>query len=105
MDYTYTRLEGGITMITVIVSDPSISGHARWETNERAQANLSVEKSALRCVSAWPLRLRLTITGLVLRILQRTHGNRTSITATRTTTIRTIQTGFEQFGDGAKYEV
>ncbi len=92
-------------MTTVIVRDPSISGHARWETNERAQANLGVEKSALRCVSAWPLRSQRPIIGLALRILQRTHGNRTSITAIRTTTIRTIQTVFEQFGDGAKYEV
>lgn len=92
-------------MATAIFRDLSISGHARWETNERAQANLGVEKSALRCVSAWPLRSQRTIIGLVLRILQRTHGNRTSITAIRTTTIRTIQTVFEQFGGGAKYEV
>lgn len=92
-------------MTTVIARDPSISGHARWETNERAQANLGAEKSAPRCVSAWPLRLLLTTTGLVQRTLQRTHGNRTSITAIRTTTIRTIQTVFEQFGDGTKYAV
>lgn len=90
-------------MTTVIPSDPSISGHARWVTNERAQANRGVEKSASRCVSAWPLRSQRTIIGLVLRILQRTLGNRTSITAIRTTTIRTIQTGFEQFGGGTKY--
>jgi hypothetical protein len=92
-------------MATAIFRDLSISGHDRWGTNERAKANLGVEKSALRCVSAWPLRSQRTIIGLVLRILQRTHGNRTSITAIRTTTIRTIQTVFEQFGGGAKYEV
>lgn len=92
-------------MTTVIARDPSISGHARWETNERAQANLGVEKSALRCVSAWPLRSQRTIIGLVPRILQRTHGNRTSITAIRTTTIRPIHTVCEQFGGGTKYAV
>jgi hypothetical protein len=89
----------------VIVRDPSISGLTRWETNERAQANLGVEKSALRCVSVGPLRSLLLITGLVLSFLQRTPANRTSITATRTTTIRTIQTVCEQFGGGIKYAV
>ncbi len=105
MDYTYRRLEGRITMIKVIVRDLSISGHARWETNERAKANLSVEKSALRCVSAWPLRLLLLITGPVLSFLLTTLANRTSIMATRTTTIRTIQTGCVQFGGRIKYAV
>jgi len=92
-------------MIKVIVRDPSISGHARWETNERAQANLGAEKSAPRYVSAWPLRLLLTTTGLAQSTRQRTHGNRTSITATRTTTIRTIQTMLEPSGGGISYVV
>jgi hypothetical protein len=94
-----------MTMTKVIVRDPSISGHARWETNERAQANLSVEKSALRCVSAWSLRLLLPIIGLVPSFRQRTRGNRTLIMAIRTTTTRTIRTVFAQFGDGLKYAV
>lgn len=92
-------------MTKVIVRDPPISGHARWETNERAQANLSAEKSALRCVSAWPLRLLLTTTGLVQSFLQRTHGNRTSIMATRTTTIRTTTTTPGLSGGGISYAV
>jgi len=89
-------------MAKVIVRDPSIAGHARWETNERAQASLNVENSALRRVSAWPLRSLLKTIGLVPRTQQRTHGNRTSIMATRTTTIRTIQTMCVLFGDRAK---
>jgi len=92
-------------MATVIVRGPSISGHTRWETNERVKTNLSVENSALRCVSVWPLRLLLKTTGLVQSTLQHTHGNRTSIMAIRTTTIRTIQTGFAPFGGGIKYAV
>jgi hypothetical protein len=89
-------------MAIAIFRDPSISGCDRWETNERVKTNLSVENSALRCVSAQPLRLLLKTTGLVQRTLQQTLGNRTSITAIRTTTIRTIQTGFAPFGGGIK---
>jgi hypothetical protein len=105
MDYTYPRLEGRLMMATAIFRDLSISGHDRWGTNERAKANLGVEKSALRCVSAWPLRSQRTIIGLVLRSLQRTHGFRASLTALRAPALRSIHSVFEQFGGGAKYEV
>lgn len=91
-----------MTMATVIVRDPSIAGHDRWATNEKAKASLSMENSLLRRVSAWPMRLLLTITGLVPRILQRTRGNRTSTMATRTTTIRVTTNGFGLFGGGIK---
>lgn len=91
-----------MTMATVIVRDPSIAGHDRWATNERAKASLSMENSVLRRVSAWPMRLRLPITGLVPRILLQTRGNRTSITGIRTTTIRITTTGFGLFGGGIK---
>ena len=94
-----------MTMTKVIVRDPSISGHARWETNERAQASRCAENSVQCRVSVWPLRLLLTITGLVLRIQLRTLGNRTSITAIRTTTIRTIQTGYVVSGGGINHAV
>jgi len=94
-----------LTMTKVIVRDPSISGHARWETNERAQASRCAENSAQCRVSVWPLRLLLPITGLVLRIQQRTLGNRTSTTAIRTTTIRTIQTGCVVSGGGTNHAV
>lgn len=87
-------------MAKAIVRDPSIAGHDRWETNERAKASLSVENSVLRRVSAWPMRLLRTITGQVPRILQRTRGNRTSITGIRTTTIRITTTGFVLSGGG-----
>lgn len=54
MDQTYRWREGGLTMAKVIVRVPSIAGRARWLTNERAFAGLSVELSALRRVSARP---------------------------------------------------
>ncbi len=92
-------------MAIAIFRDPSISGCDRWETNERVKTNLSVENSALRCVSAQPLRLLLVTTGLVQSTLQQTLGNRTSITAIRTTTIRTIRAGFAPFGGGIKNAV
>ena len=85
-------------MATVIIRDPYIAGRDRWATNERAKASLSVEHSALRRVSARPLRLLLTTTGLAQSTHQRTHGNRTSTMATRTTTIRTIATMFVPSG-------
>ena len=89
-------------MATVIVRDPFISGHDRWETNERAKASRSMENSVLCRVSAWPMRLLLPITGLVPRIQRRTRGNRTSTMATRTTPIRITTTGFGLFGGGIK---
>lgn len=87
-------------MVKAIVRDPSIAGHARWTTNERAKASLSIEKSALRRVSVWPLLLLLTTIGLVVSFLQRTHGNRTSTMVTRTTTIRTTTNVSGQSGGG-----
>lgn len=92
-------------MAKVIVRDPFIAGCDRWKTNERAKASRRVDFSARCRVSARPLRLLLATTGLVPSTLQRTHGNRTSITATRTTTIRTIQTMLEPSGGGAKNAV
>ncbi len=86
-------------MATVIIRDPHIAGRDRWETNERAQASLSVDLSALRRVSARPLRSPLTTTGQAQRTQQRTHGNRTSTMATRTTTIRTLAAMFGLSGD------
>lgn len=91
-----------MTMATVIVRDLSISGHDRWETNERVKTSRNVEYSALCRVRSWPLRLLLRITGPVLSSLQRTLGNRTSITAIRTTTIRTTTTGCVPSGGGIK---
>lgn len=102
MDYIYTRLEGRITMTTVIARDPSISGHARWETNERAQANLGVEKSAPRCVSAWPLRSQRPVIGLVPRALLRALGGRASGPAVRPTPVRALRAVCGQFGGGVK---
>jgi hypothetical protein len=89
-------------MAKVIDRDLSISGHDRRETDEKAKASRKADFSVLRRVSACPLRLLLTTIGLVLRLQQRTHGNRTSIMATRTTTTRTIQTVFVPFGDRIK---
>ena len=90
---------------TATIRDPFISGHTRWETNEKAKASPTAELSAIGRVSVWPLRLLLTTTGLVLSTVQRTHGNRTSTMATRTTTIRTIRTMFEPLGYKIKYVV
>jgi len=73
-------------MTKVIFRDPHIAGRDRWETNERAKASLSVEHSALRRVSARPLRLLLTTTGLVQSTPLRAHGYRTSVVAPRATT-------------------
>lgn len=92
-------------MAKVIVRDPSIAGCDRWAINERAKASRRVEYSVRCRVSARPLRLLLTTTGHPVSTVQRTHGNRTSITATRTTTIRTIQTMFGPSGGGAKNAV
>lgn len=100
MDQTYCKFRGRLTMATVIVRDPSIAGHDRWETNERAKASLSMEKSVLRRVSAWPMRLLLTTIGRVQRIQLQMPGNRTSITAIRTTTIRITATMCVPSGDG-----
>ena len=61
MDIAHHQVEGRLTVATAIVRDPSIAGHDRWATNERAQASLSVENSALRRVSAWPLLLLLPL--------------------------------------------
>ena len=91
-----------MTMAMVIVRDLSISGRDRWKFNERAKASPSLEKSKLCRVSARPKRSLLTITGLALRIQQRMPGNRTSITATRTTTIRITTNVSEPSGGGIK---
>ena len=91
-----------MTMAKVIVRDPFISDCDRWATNERAQASHNLENSKLCRVSAQSMRSRRTITGLVPRILQRTPGNRTSITETRTTTISFTTIGLGPLGDGAR---
>lgn len=92
-------------MAKATVSDPFISGHNRWATNEKTKVSPTAELSATGRVSVWPLRSLLTTTGLVASSVQRTHGNRTSTMATRTTTIRTIQTTFGPSGDKVKYVV
>lgn len=79
-------------MVKAIIRDSLIAGRARWETNEKTKVSLNAEQSALSRVSARPLRSLLKTTGLVQSTRQRTLGNRTSTMATRTTTIRTIQT-------------
>ena len=86
----------------VVIRVPFIADRDRGDTHERAKARCKVGSPAMRRVSAWSLRSLLTTTGLVQRTLQRTHGNRTSITAIRTTTIRTITTMFEPSGGKAK---
>jgi hypothetical protein len=91
-----------MTMAKVIVRDPFISDCDRWETNERAKASRNLESSELCRVSAQSMRSRRTITGLVPRTLQRTPGNRTSITETRTTTIRITTNGLGPLGGGIK---
>lgn len=91
-----------MTMAKVIVRDLFISDCDRWITNERAKASRNVENSKLRRVSAQSMRLQRTITGLVPRTLLPTLGNRTSITETRTTTIRRTATGSEPLGDEIK---
>jgi hypothetical protein len=92
-------------MAIAIFRDPSISGCDRWETNERVKTNLSVENSALRCVSAQPLRLLLVTTGLVQSTLLLTLGTRPSLAALSTTALRTFLAGFAPFGGGIKNAV
>jgi len=95
-------------MATAIISDLSIAGHDRWETNEKAQASRHMEYSVWRRVSAWPWRLPTTTSGQVQRTLLRTRGTRTSTLATRvtrTTTIRRMRTMFVRLGGRIKYEI
>ena len=87
MDQTYCGLKGRLTMATVIVRDPFIAGHTRWETNERAKASLRVEKSSLRRVSVWPLRLLLPIIGPVPSFQLHSLGLISSVPAFRATTV------------------
>lgn len=93
-------------MIKVIIRDPIIAGCDRMAftkmSNERARASRIMENSVIRRVSAQPTRLLPTTIGLVPRIQQRTHGNRNSTMAIRTTTIRTTTTMFGPSGDEIK---
>ena len=89
-------------MITVNFRDSSISDCNRWATNEKAKASPILEYSEIGRVSVQSLRLLLNSTGLVASSVRQTHGNRTSTMATRTTTIRTIQTMFVPLGVRAK---